>query len=96
MFDRSVLDDLLAREKKALEENLDAAGRKLKIGDTVAYAVSLGRSPAVQIATVHGFSKKNNKPQLKIDRRFAKHWYGTKEIVTVTYPDRMIILEPLN
>jgi hypothetical protein len=95
MWDRSRLDDMQAREKKALAENRDAAGRKLKVGDTVAYAISLGRSPAVQIATVHGFSAKNNKPQLKIDKRYSKHWSSSKEIVTVQYPDRMVILEPL-
>ena len=94
MWDRKHLDDLMDREKKALAENLDAAGRKLKVGDTVAYAVSIGRSPTVQIATVHGFSK-NNKPQLKIDKRFIKKWFASKDIVTVQYPDRMVILEPL-
>ena len=96
MWDRKHLDDLMAREKTALSENLDAAGRKLKVGDTVAYAVSIGRSPTVQIATVHGFSKKNNKPQLKIDKRYLKKWFASKDIVTVQFPDRMVILEPLD
>ena len=87
-------NEIEKREKKALKENLDATGRPLKVGDTVAYAVSLGRSPAVQIAMVHGFSPKG-KPQLKIDERFRKKSYSTKEVVTVQYPDRMVIIEPI-
>ena len=89
------VNKLNKREKHALKNNLDVAGRPLQIGDTVAYAISLGRSPAVQIATVHGFSKKNNKPQLKIDKRYMKKWSSSKEIVTVQYPDRMVILRPI-
>ena len=81
------------REKKSLAEGLDITGRKIKIGDTVAYAVSLGRSAGMQIAEVVGFNDKG-KPQLKIDERFRKT-YGEKSIVTVQYFDRMVIIDPI-
>lgn len=83
----------IEREKKSLEEGLDITGRKIKVGDTVAYAVSLGRSAGMQVAQVVGFNEKG-KPQLKIDERFRKT-YGDKSEVTVQYFDRMVIIDSL-
>ena len=79
------------RSQKFCDELRDCAGRKIEQGDTVAYAVSLGRSPGMQIATVHGFTDKG-KIQLQVWPEFRKS-YGEREIVTVTYSDRMAILD---
>lgn len=88
-----VAEPMRKREEKSLAEGLDITGRKIKVGDTVAYAVSLGRSAGVQIAKVVGFNDKG-KPRLKIDERFRKT-YGEKSEVTVQYFDRMVIVDPL-
>ncbi len=90
---REAIDAISAREAKAEVEGLDVAGRKIEIGDTIAYGVSLGRSSAVQIGEVVGFSKKG-RPQIKIDERYRKSW-GEKPIVTLQFFDRMVILQPV-
>jgi hypothetical protein len=82
------------RAQKAAELKLDVTGRPIKIGDTVAYAVSLGRSAGMQIATVHAINDKGHF-RLKIDERFRKT-YGSKDIVTVQYSDRMVVLGSLD
>jgi hypothetical protein len=81
------------REERSLKEGLDAAGRKIKVGDTVAYGVSLGSSACVQIGEVVGFSEKG-KPQIKIDERF-RTTYGEKAVVTLQFFDRMVIISPI-
>ena len=82
------------RAEEARREKLDIAGRAIRPGDIVAYAVSLGRSAGLQIAEVVSLST-NGGIRLKIDERYRKT-YGTKSIVTVQFPDRMVILEPLS
>jgi hypothetical protein len=82
------------RETKANALRLDAAGRPLNIGDTVAYGVLLSRSAAVQIGTLIGWSPKG-KPQIKIDERFRKT-RGSKEVVTLQFYDRMVKLETID
>jgi len=86
--------DQIHSSLKAAVNLLDAAGRPLKVGDTVAYAISLGRSPSMQIATIVCITDKR-KIQLQIIEKHRQTW-GKKPIVTVQYPDRMVILEPLD
>ena len=79
------------RSQTYCAELRDATGRKIEVDDVVAYAVSLGRSAGMQIATVVGFNDKGS-IRLKIWEEF-RQTYGNKEIVTVQYSDRMVILD---
>ena len=94
MESRKHYDAIREREEKALIHHWDCADRPIKVGDKVAYALSLGRSAGMQIGEVVNINEHGHL-RIRIDERFRKSW-GTKPEVTVQYSDRMVILKELD
>ena len=93
MESRKHIDEMYEREANARKFNWDCANRPIKVGDKVAYAISLGRSAGMQIGDVVNINEHGHL-RIRIDERFRKSW-GSKPEVTVQYSDRMVILREL-
>lgn len=60
---------------------LDQRGDEVRVGDTIAYAVLLGRSAALSIGTVLGFqyTKSDWNPELKVKVQGYEPWHAWHE-----------------